>query len=92
MEQIPSLETNCFSASQEIPRVLCNKPVNYVLSPWSRFLLEKLTVSQLVKKFPTFCGTRINLGNPECIQSCVRNGIVYLRCVCVCVCVCGLVR
>ena len=25
---------------------------------WSRVLLEKLTVSQLVKKFPAFCGTR----------------------------------
>jgi hypothetical protein len=27
------------------------------LTPWSRGLLEKLTVSQLVKKFPAFCGT-----------------------------------
>ena len=30
----------------------------YLLIPWSRVLLEKLTSSQLVKKFPTFCGTR----------------------------------
>jgi len=30
----------------------------YLLIPWSRVLLEKLTGSQLVKKFPTFCGTR----------------------------------
>ena len=30
----------------------------YVLTPWSRILLEKLTGSQLVKKFPTFYGTR----------------------------------
>ena len=29
-----------------------------VFTPWSRVLLEKLTVSQLVKKFSTFCGTR----------------------------------
>jgi hypothetical protein len=29
------------------------------MTPWSRRgLLEKLTVSQLVKKFPTFYGTR----------------------------------
>jgi hypothetical protein len=28
------------------------------LTPWSRGLLEKLTVSQLVKKFPAFYGTR----------------------------------
>ena len=36
-------------------------PVNrrvttYILIPWSRALLEKLTGSQLVKKFPTFYG------------------------------------
>jgi hypothetical protein len=28
------------------------------LTPWSRGLLEKLTVSQLVEKFPAFDGTR----------------------------------
>ena len=32
--------------------------ITYVLTPWSRFLLEKLTSSQLVKKFPTFYGTQ----------------------------------
>ena len=32
--------------------------IKYLLTPWSRFLLEKLTVSQLVKKFPAFHGTR----------------------------------
>jgi len=29
----------------------------YVLTLWSRVILEKLTVSQLVKKFPAFYGT-----------------------------------
>jgi len=29
----------------------------YLLIPWSRVLLEKLTGLQLVKKFPTFYGT-----------------------------------
>jgi len=29
-----------------------------LLTPWSRVLLEKLTVSQIVKKFPAFYGTR----------------------------------
>jgi hypothetical protein len=29
----------------------------YSLTPWSRVLLEKLTGSQLVKKFPAFNGT-----------------------------------
>jgi len=28
------------------------------LTPWSRVLLEKLTVFELVKKFPAFYGTR----------------------------------
>jgi len=30
----------------------------YLLTPWGRFLPEKLTRSQLVKKFPAFYGTR----------------------------------
>ena len=30
----------------------------YLLTPWSRVLLEKLTGLQLVKKFPSFYGTR----------------------------------
>ena len=30
----------------------------YVLTPWSRVLVEQLTGSQLDKKFPTFYGTR----------------------------------
>jgi hypothetical protein len=29
-----------------------------IITPWSRGLLEKLTVSQLVKKFPAFYGTQ----------------------------------
>ena len=32
--------------------------LNYSLTPWCRVLLEKLTGLQLVKKFPTFHGTR----------------------------------
>jgi hypothetical protein len=32
--------------------------LTYVLTPWSRVLLEKLTGLQLVKKFPTFYGTQ----------------------------------
>jgi len=34
---------------------LCWKMV-YLLTLWSRVLLEKLTVPQLTKKFPAFCG------------------------------------
>ena len=32
--------------------------LTYLHTPWSRVLLEKLTGSQLVKKFPAFYGTR----------------------------------
>jgi len=32
--------------------------LTYLLTPWSRVLLEKLTGSQLVKKFPALYGTQ----------------------------------
>ena len=32
--------------------------LTYLLTPWCRVILEKLTVLQLVKKFPAFHGTR----------------------------------
>jgi hypothetical protein len=31
--------------------------LTYLLTPWSKVLLEKLTGVQLVRKFPTFYGT-----------------------------------
>jgi len=31
--------------------------LTYLLTPWSKVLLEKLTGLQLVKKFPAFYGT-----------------------------------
>jgi len=31
--------------------------LTYLLTPWSRVLLEKVTGFQLVKEFRTFCGT-----------------------------------
>jgi len=34
------------------------KGLIHTLTTWSRVLLEKLTGSQLVKKFPAFYGTR----------------------------------
>ena len=41
---------------------LLNYLLNYLLThsvtPWSRILLQKLTSSELVKKFPAFYGTR----------------------------------
>ena len=35
-----------------------SKNITYLLTPWYRVLLEKLTGLQLVKKFPAFHGTR----------------------------------
>jgi len=45
------------------PRTLPDKTqltylITYLLTPWCRVLLEKLTGLQLVKKFPAFHGTR----------------------------------
>ena len=37
---------------------LWSKMLTYLLTPWCRVLLEKLTGLQLVKKFPAFHGTR----------------------------------
>ena len=38
--------------------VLPKHPLTYLLTPWCRILLEKLTGLQLVKKLPAFHGTR----------------------------------
>ena len=40
-----------------LPTARCKESVTYLLTPWSRVLLEKLTGLQLVKKFPVFYGT-----------------------------------
>ena len=43
-----------------IPTTLSQLPsnTNQLLTPWSRVLIEKLTGSQLDKKFPAFYGTK----------------------------------
>jgi hypothetical protein len=41
-----------------LPTHLLTYLLTCLLTPWSRVLLEKLTGSQLVKKFPAFYGTR----------------------------------
>ena len=38
--------------------ILVTYLITYLLTPCSRALLEKLPGLQIVKKFPTFCGTR----------------------------------
>ena len=40
------------------PNVDTSSVLTYLLTPWSRVLLEKLASLQLVKKFPAFYGTR----------------------------------
>ena len=42
----------------EKPYDLCDSIDTYLLTPWCRVLLEKLTGLQLVKKLPAFHGTR----------------------------------
>ena len=39
-------------------QIVLNQSDTYLLTPWCRVLLEKLTGLQLVKKFPAFYGTR----------------------------------
>jgi hypothetical protein len=41
---------------------------NYLLTSWCRVLLEKLTGLQLVKKFPTFYGTRRFITALTCVR------------------------
>ena len=52
--------------------------LTYLLTPWSRVLLEKLASLQLVKKFPAFYGTRRFLTALECflIGGFLRRGVV----------------
>ena len=49
-----------YQNAEEIPYALTNRiiSITYLLTPWCRVLLEKLTGLQLVKKFPAFHGTR----------------------------------
>ena len=54
-QQSASLEAESFASGQKILWIFWNP---YLLTPWCRVLLEKLTGLQLVKKFPAFYGTR----------------------------------
>ena len=45
----------CFTTFTPLPINVCS--CTYLLIPWCRVLLEKLTGLQLVKKFPAFYGT-----------------------------------
>ena len=49
-------------------------PCMYLLNPWSRVLLEKLTGLQVVKKFPAFYGTR------RFITECTSGTVVKVLC------------
>ena len=56
-------ESNILTIRAVIQRMLkailqVTKLITYLLTPWCRILLEKLTGLQLVKKFPAFYGTR----------------------------------
>ena len=54
---------NCSVEWRSVPRLRCNTIfsqtfITYFLTLWRKVLLEKLTGSQLVKKFPAFYGAR----------------------------------
>ena len=53
--KISSVPTN---ANLNQPQVVSEHILTYLLTPWCRVLLEKLTGLPLVKKFPAFHGTR----------------------------------
>jgi len=53
-----SVETVRYNYFQDI---IFSDLFTYLLTAWSRGVLEKLTGSQLVKKFPTLYGTRISI-------------------------------
>ena len=61
MKQIICHNCICYSVYCQIMRYmfrLVEAIIRHLLNPWCRVLLEKLTGLQLVKKFPTFHGTR----------------------------------
>ena len=47
-----------FTSARHLTLSFVNTLLTYLLTPWCRVLLEKLTGLQLVKKFPAFHGTR----------------------------------
>ena len=50
--------TNMYEISPSVPWFWTEGLLTYLLTPWCRVLLEKLTGLQLVKEFPAFHGTR----------------------------------
>ena len=48
----------CARPTKQSSTWLISETLTYLLTPWSRVLLEKLASLQLVKKFPAFYGTR----------------------------------
>jgi len=86
-EEAPNRQTYSISAvSGHKPWLLPEMTlwIYYLLTPWSRVLLKKLTGSQLVKKFPTFYETQrfitaftsachLSLSSARSIQSMPQN-------------------
>ena len=56
MDQVAKLK--CVFLTSTSALVYLNVMITYLLTAWSRFLLEKLTGFQLVKKFLAFYATR----------------------------------
>ena len=54
----PTLQSSFLICTQYLLTYLLTYLLSYLLTPWCKVLLEELTGLQLVKKFPTFHGTR----------------------------------
>jgi len=52
------LRSTAVSSATSVPAIPLYNLLTYLLTPRNRVLLEKLTGSQLVKKFPAFYGSR----------------------------------
>ena len=58
LSSVPCLLVPYFPTLSHTRHDFLKQLLTYVLTPWCRVLLEKLTGLQLIKKFPAFQGTR----------------------------------
>ena len=55
---------------EQSSKILLTHLLTYLLTPWTRVLLEKITGSQLVKKFPHFMETEGSLPHSQLPATC----------------------
>jgi hypothetical protein len=90
MQQSPSGEANRLSASQEIPRILCNPqfhyrihkcpptvPINPVHAPTSHFLKIGMDNEYLLLKPKNFNGCELPISARECTKTKYRKDVSF---------------